>query len=172
MEKRTHQTLSVCTHNHQKNRIYLKSEPDHYAFFGANMNNNIREYKIAKINITTEVHKFFCIVPQKSLSNIFNRHMKQTESLHPFSNAYPVKGRGVSGAYLHIFGWRQGTAWTSRQLIAGPTYRDKQRFSLTFTPTQFKVTNLPNPQFCMFLECGRKQEYFTFYFFLFAIVNI
>lgn len=50
------------------------------------------------------------------------------------------------------------TPWTSNQLITGPHgEKTKQKtFTLTFTPAD--SLELPIAMFCMFLDCGRKQE--------------
>ncbi|XP_060773494.1 phosphoribosylformylglycinamidine synthase isoform X3 [Neoarius graeffei] len=49
-------------------------------------------------------------------------------------------------------GERQGTPWTSRQVITGLTHRHRQPFTLAFTPT----VNLESPVnlTCMSLDCG------------------
>lgn len=52
--------------------------------------------------------------------------------IHPFSTTHPLQGHGGAGARPSIIVQRRHTPWTSCQLIAGPTERDKQ----PFTPTR------------------------------------
>ena len=88
--------------------------------------------------------------------------------IHP-SSIYPAihylyhfsfeSHRGSWSQSQLTLGERRGSPWTGRQCFTGPTYRDKQPFTLTFTPT----VNLESPMnltlTCMSLDCGRKPEY-------------
>ena len=79
-------------------------------------------------------------------------------SIHPLSvTAYPIQGRGGRLEPIPADIWRrQGTPWTGHQTITGLTHRDRQSFTLTFTPTGNleSTVNLT----CMSLDCGRKPE--------------
>lgn len=50
-------------------------------------------------------------------------------------------------------GKRQGTPWTGRQSITGPTYKDKQPCTLTFTPMDnFSCHQLTEPNMHVFRQ--------------------
>ncbi len=79
------------------------------------------------------------------------------KTVHSLSLAiYPLLGWRWAGANPSRHWVRVGSPWTSRQTITGLTYRDKQSFMLTFTPT----SNLESPINLnyMSLDCGRKRE--------------
>ena len=80
-------------------------------------------------------------------------------SIHPlFVTAYPIQGRGGGGLepIPADIGRRRGTPWTGRQTITGLTHRDRQPFTLTFTPTGNLESTINLT--CMSLDCGRKSE--------------
>ena len=61
---------------------------------------------------------------------------------------------GGAGANQLTLGTRQHTSWTAHQCIAALTYRDKQPFTLTFTPTLDSESQL-----IQCLNCMRKLQY-------------
>ena len=72
---------------------------------------------------------------------------------------YPFKGRGGSLEPIPAnIGREAGYTLDRSPAYRRATYRDKQPFTLTFTPT----VNLESPMnltpFCMSLDCGRKPE--------------
>ena len=69
--------------------------------------------------------------PEPEYVDSFNN--KDSPSL-PFSTTSRVSDRGVAGTYHSVFRRRWGSHWI-RQFIAVLTYRDRQTFTLTFTPT-------------------------------------
>ncbi|MDF4321764.1 hypothetical protein P3377_24610, partial [Vibrio parahaemolyticus] len=75
--------------------------------------------------------------------NYWQHFQSISETLHQYSfisvTAYPLEGRW-SLSQLTL-GERQGTPWTGHQTITGLTHRDRQPFTLTFTPTD----NLESP---------------------------
>ena len=56
--------------------------------------------------------------------------------IHSFSvTAYSVRVAGCWSLSQLTLGERRGSPWTSRQVTAGLTHRDRQPLTLTFTPT-------------------------------------
>ncbi len=77
-------------------------------------------------------------------------------TVHP--SIHYLSSLSFAGLWSQLsLGEQRGTPWTGRQSVTGPTYRDRQPLTLTFTPTG----NLESPVnlTCMSLGCGRKPEY-------------
>ncbi len=55
-------------------------------------------------------------------------------------------------------GWGQSSPWTSHLYIAGLTYRDKQPFTLTFTPTDYSESPVNKHTFRLWEEAWKPGE--------------
>ena len=99
-------------------------------------------------HISTYSHTTLCMISyEKSYSFFFVRFPMNVQqhvsiSLHAYIHPsfihyrYAIQGRGGGLEPIPAdFGRMRGTPWTGRQTITGLTHRDRQPFTLTFTPT-------------------------------------
>ena len=110
--------------------------------------------------MTSSVRRFYFAVD--GFNSVASHEDRRQLFFHSdlISHLQPLIPLGVAGGLEPIpadIGRRRGTPWTGRQSIAGLTHRDRQPFTLTFTPTGNLESTINLT--CMSLDCGRKPEY-------------
>ena len=99
-----------------------------------------------------------CVLPWHQTATLLTWEVIFSIDKHPLSvTAQPSQGHRCSRRFQVTLVEGRGALWISRQFITGLTYREKQPFTLTFTPTDnLEQSNIPA---CLWIVGGSQSTW-------------